>query len=1384
MKTRKKLLLLCLVGMMGLGTNAQKTYHNYSFVENGIYYKTTENGKAVVTFYDYDNSGNYNIEQKYSGIISIPNSIRGYTVIGIGNHAFSNCSGLTSVTIPESVTSISESAFYGCRGLTSVTIPNSVTSIGNSAFFGCWGINYITIPESVTSIGEKAFYKTDLKSVTIGSGVLSIGDDAFTNDYGDRPVKVIWFANTFPKGYENAAGVRNYVPNELYELKNQIVYPFLSSIFEVEGAKYVPVSPSERTCDVIDCTYNEAAKKIHIGKTVSYRGIDMTVRQVNDYAFTSNNYIEDVKIEHGGNIGYGAFNNCDNIKSVIICNNGNIGECAFHSCDGIQTATISNNGNIGAKAFRYSKGLQTATISSNGNIGDEAFYMCNIIEKLTISNKGSIGKKAFSDSYFIGKLEVHNTGGIYENAFSNISDSFNAIVNNNVGNNVFFGSSGLKTISIGERASIIGDKAFMGCSQLQSIIILDSVKSLGSSAFSGCSNIQSVKIGNGVPAINQNTFKDCSSLADLQIGENVKSIGLEAFSGCKMLPVIRIPQSVTQIDNNAFSGCTSLKQVIMEEKKGDYSKDVLTLGSNGSNPLFASCPLDSVFIGRNISYSTSSNYGYSPFYRNASLRSVVITDRETEISPNEFYGCTNLKNVKIGDGVTTIGDWAFSGCSSLKSFAFGLSVKSIGKEAFSDCTAITSIRSRAVVPPVCGSHALDDLNKWDCTLYVPVGYVNAYMAANQWKEFFFVQEGDLVTFPVTSISLNKECVTLKVNETEMLVATLLPENATDKSVKWTSSDEAIATVDANGVVTAKKVGKAIIIAVSVSNPDVTAACEVIVSQPVQSVTLNETSIFFDEIGATYQLTATVLPEDAENKSVTWASSNSAVCTISEEGLVTAIGDGTATVTVTTVDGGKTATCEVAVFIPVTAIVISYQTLQLQVGDKKKLGINVRPNNATDQSVEWSSSDNLVVTVDAEGNVTAKKAGTVVITVTSVSNPEISASCEVTVTQPVKSISLNEGKIAINGLGETYQLIATVLPEDASDKSVTWTSSHDSICTVSQTGLVTAVGPGLATIVVTSVDSGKYATCQVSVNIPVQSITLNPDTLLMQVGDSRQLEVTILPDNATDTRIEWISSEESVATVDVNGNVTAKKGGTSVITVASASNPDVSASCEVIVIQSVTSVSLNKSRITINGLGEKYQLKATVHPDDASNKSVVWTSSDEGVCIVSEFGLVTAVEAGMATITVVTVDGGKTATCEVIVKIPVQSITFNADTLLMQVGDSRQLEATILPDKATDTRIEWTSSDKTVAIVDFYGMVTALKEGKAFITVKSVAYPDVMAVCDVTVIEDNGIMMLEVGEMLYVRAIYDVTGRKLERLQQGINVLLLKDGTIRKINLKN
>ena len=595
-----------------------------SVTEIGNYAFSSCSGLKSITFSNsVKEIGNYAFSS-CSGLTSITFS---NSVTKIGNYAFSSCSGLTSITFSNSVTKIGKYAFSGCSGLTSITIPNSVTSIEEGVFRECSSLASITIPNSVTSIETYAFSNTSLKTLIVGTGMLSIGYNSFST----KPIKTIWLTNTPPQGYKNAQGTVNYVANSQYgDLNNLMEYKFLSSMFEVDGLRYVPVSPSERTCDVFDCVYDNSVTGVSINPTVSYKGVSMKVQNVQPYTFYKNTNIMKASFDIDGSIGKSVFYGCTNLQSTLL--------------------------------GQYVTG-----------IGEDAFYGCSKLESITIPESVyTIGKNAFSD-----------------------------------------------------------------CTGMKSVVIGNSTKIIDQYAFSNCTSLTSLKIGEGTNTIGNYAFSCCSSLQSISLGEGTVTIGDNTFSGCSKLPKIVIPGSVNSIGNYAFCGCTGLKTVIMADR---LTEGELKLGCNGSNPLFVDCLLDSVYIGRNLSYSTESYYGYSPFYRNTTLRSISITDKETEISANEFYGCTNLQNVQIGDGVTSIGNWAFSGCSSLKNFSFGTQVQTIGKEAFSDCTTVTAIISNAKTPPTCGTQALDDINKWDCVLYVPKGYVSDYQATDQWKDFFFIEE--------------------------------------------------------------------------------------------------------------------------------------------------------------------------------------------------------------------------------------------------------------------------------------------------------------------------------------------------------------------------------------------------------------------------------------------------------------------------------------------------------------------------------------------------------------------------------------------------------------------------------------------------------------------
>ena len=433
-------------------------------------------------------------------------------------------------------------------------------------------------------------------------------------------------------------------------LSNKKVYPYLSSIFEVNGVKYVPVSPSERTCDALDCIYTGDPYEVKINKKVNYKGIDMTVREINPYTAYE----------------------CANIKKAYIDINGSIGDNAFSHCVNLSAVDIAKVEDIGNNAFSNCTNLVSVDIKAGKNIGERAFSDC--------TNLVSVDIKAA----------------------------------NNIGNWAFSGCTNLVSVDI-KAANNIGNWAFNACSSLKTLSLDNKIKSLGRSAFYGCSNLKQFVIPDSVTILNYDLLRNCSSLKSIRIHKNIQEI------------------------DKAFYGCTNLSTLIIEDRN-----TTLKLGSNNS-PLFGDCKLDSVYIGGKIVYNTSSDYGYSPFYRNTSLRTVKISDVETTIYDNEFYGCTNLQNVSIGDNVKSIGKWAFSACSSLKNFTFGSGLQSIGQEAFSDCINIAQISSEAVVPPTCGINALDDINKWNCKLFVPKANINAYKQAPQWKEFFFIDSTTGIT---------------------------------------------------------------------------------------------------------------------------------------------------------------------------------------------------------------------------------------------------------------------------------------------------------------------------------------------------------------------------------------------------------------------------------------------------------------------------------------------------------------------------------------------------------------------------------------------------------------------------------------------------------------
>ena len=511
---------------------------------------------------------------------------------------------------------------------------------------------------------------------------------------------------------------------------------------------------------------------------------------------------------------------------------------------------------------------------------------------------------------------------------------------------------------------------------------------------------------------------------------------------------------------------------------------------------------------------------------------------------------------------------------------------------------------------------------------------------------------------VTEVTLDKTELTLTEGETGTLTATVKPDNADNKKVTWSSDKTEVATVDGAGRVTAVKAGEAVV-TVTTEDGGKTATCRVTVKAKavnVTEVTLDKTELTLTE-GETETLTATVKPDNADNRKVTWSSDKTEVATVDGDGRVTAVKAGVAVVTVTTEDGGKTATCKVTVkakTVNVTEVTLDRTELTLTEGETETLTATVKPDNADNKKVKWSSDKTEVATVGGDGRVTAVKAGEAVVTVTTEDGGK-TATCKVTVRAKavgVTDVTLDKTELTLTE-GETETLTATVKPDNADNRKVTWSSDKTEIATVDGAGRVTAVKAGVAVVTVTTEDGGKTATCKVTVKakaVPVTGVSLDRTELTLTEGETETLTATVRPDNADNRKVTWNSDKTEVATVDGAGKVTAVKPGEAVVTVTTEDGGK-TASCKVTVkakVVPVTGVDVKPWSVTIGANGTT-KLTCTVAPSNATNRNVRWESDSPSVATVDSDGNVRAVSAGVAKVSAVTEDGGFRSGCTVTVK---------------------------------------------------------------------------------------------------------------------------------------
>ena len=628
-----------------------------------------------------------------------------------------------------------------------------------------------------------------------------------------------------------------------------------------------------------------------------------------------------------------------------------------------------------------------------------------------------------------------------------------------------------------------------------------SVTTIDGAAFYYCSGFTgSLTIPNSVTTIGREAFIGCSGFTgSLTIGNSVTSIGYQAFRFCSgFTGSLIIPNSVNSIGENAFMDCSGFT-------------GSLTIGNSVTS------------IGRGA-FSRCSGF----------TGSLTIGNSVTTIGRWAFEQCRGFTgSLTIPNSVATIGPYAFSECRALESVTIPNSVTSIGQQAFSWCFGLRDIYTKIQKPlevPL-GGNVFWDVNKSTCVLHVPAGTLGDYKVADQWKDFIHIQEPFTM---VTALELNPKTAEVLEGGTIAITPEFTPSYATEQTLTWASSDTTIATVDEQGVVTGVKVGNATISATTTDGSDITATCEVTVKPVVATGIAVEPIAATITAGETTQLNLTITPESATYKTAAWTSSNDAIATVDENGMVTGVAAGQVQITATTVDGTQLSATSVVTVLPRKAsdITVTPDSVALDISGSMRLTATITPDDVATTLVQWESSDEDVAIVTSKGMVYGVGAGQALIIATTTDGSELSDTCHVTVRVPFElsaqsvAVPVNtlrnipvtiDNHVPVKSFGLTVTLPDSIrFDSDAMPAprcgyfNVTTTYNADStVIRIEGVMTTTAMAPGTAAFVLLPIKSTNYIdTFEIrlsditftSTNDGVGTEELDPITVTMHVLD--------------------------------------------------------------------------------------------------------------------------------------------------------------------------------------------------------------------------------------------------------------------------------------------
>ena len=612
--------------------------------------------------------------------------------------------GIKTLTIGDKVTALPDNAFSGCSGLTSVVIGNAVTSIAGGTFSGCTGLTSFKVAdgESEISFGENALASCPIEDLYLGRNWTYSGSDALST--GIKALTLGDKVTALPSNaFSNCSGLTSVVIGNAVTSIGSNAFVCCSSLTSVEIPNSVTIIKRNAFAHCTALT----SFKVEDGES--------RIRFEADALYSSP--IEDLYLGRNWFYTYKTAP-CPEIKTLTLGDKVTaLPDYAFFGCTGLTSVEIPNSvTSIGASAFSGCSGLKSFKVAdgeSKISFGENALASCPI------------------EDLYLGRNWTYSGSGAL--------------------------STGIKTLTLGDKVTALPDNAFYDCSALTSVNIPNSVKSIGNYAFRDCSALISVNIPNSVISIGNYAFSGCSGLTSVEIPISVTSIGESTFLGCTSLTSVVIPNSVTSIGNYTFSGCSGLTSV-------EIPNSVTSIGASA----FSEC---------------------------SGLTSVVIPNSITSIVPFTFHMCSGLTEVIIPPSVETIGFYAFAENTKLSSIIMGHNVKTIGDKAFDNCPAQT-VYITAQTPPTVSDNTFSN---YTGTLKVQgEAAKESYLSADYWKQF---ENSDLLNEPERFEIEGGANINGKPGDTIQLTATLYPGDVTLPQVFWRSTNPAVATVDHNGLVT-------------------------------------------------------------------------------------------------------------------------------------------------------------------------------------------------------------------------------------------------------------------------------------------------------------------------------------------------------------------------------------------------------------------------------------------------------------------------------------------------------------------------------------------------------------------------------------------------------